>query len=764
MNTDSLATIEETPKARISAIWILPIIAAMIGGWLIYKAIIEAPIEIEVYFGSGEGLEEGKTGVRFEGIKIGKVKSIKAGPELIGVVAILEMDRRTKMALVKNTQFWVVRPEVSLSGITGLSTVLSGNYITLRIGDGPPSRVFKALASAPPKALSVPGLHLTLKSDDLGSVSKGSPILYKKFTIGDVQSYQLEKDGHGVSIGVFIKPEFTYLVRENSRFWNASGITLKGGLTGFDVRTESLTAILKGGIVLTELDESSSELPAKNGDVYALFDDYLAALARVEIKVEFPVSKGLKPDITKVLYKGVPVGQVEEVLVNEDLSAMVAHISLLPRVADHLNANTRIWESKPTISLKDLSGISSLISGASIQIDFDGGEADSVRDFVALTAPPIFKKEAPGLHIILTVEALRSVNRGTEISFRNVVVGSVVDYQLAKDSQSILVNAHIEPEYIHLVNSSSRFWNASGVEIKGGLSGLKIRTESINSILVGGLAFHTPDINAAQVKNGSSFRLYGDFDSAHLSGLPITLSFDDGDGLKKGTSIKYEGIEVGKVISVALDKELDGVVVKAVLNESARDIARENTRFWVVKPELGLVKTANISTLLTGQYITFRIGDGEPRYDFQGSTSPPLAKKEKLGLNIIVTSPRLGSLKEGVSVFYREIAVGSVTGYRLADNADHVRIYVNIEENFAPLVREHSRFWNASGLDIGFKLFGGAKIKTESLESILAGGISFATPNNDQMGEAVAEGATFSLSDSRNDSWLNWQPKIPLTE
>jgi paraquat-inducible protein B len=222
---------------------------------------------------------------------------------------------------------------------------------------------------------------------------------------------------------------------------------------------------------------------------------------------------------------------------------------------------------------------------------------------------------------------------------------------------------------------------------------------------------------------------------------------------------------VGGVRSVKINDTLDGVVVKAILDEKAAQVATASTQFWVVKPELGLVKTANIGTLLTGEYITFRLGaDSEPQFTFKGSTSPPLEKKESTGLNIVVKSPTLGSAKEGVAVSYRGIQVGKVTGSRLADTADHVRIYINIEKKFVPLIKTNTRFWNSSGLDIGFKLFGGARIKTESLESILAGGISFATPNNDEMGEQAQEGDEFMLFADRDDKWLTWQPKIELEE
>ncbi|MBL4826812.1 MAG: MCE family protein, partial [Spongiibacteraceae bacterium] len=363
MSNENLAEVEEKSKGRLSAIWILPVLAALIGGWLIYKAISEAPIQITVEFDSGDGIEAGKTVVRYEGIEIGKVSAVVLQPDMVGVIATVDMERRTEKALLTNTQFWLVKAEVSLSGVTGLGTVLSGQYITARVGDGEPTRHFKALVSPPRKSMNYPGLHLLIKASNLGSLTVGSPIIYKKITVGDVQAYQLDADGNNVTINIFIKPKYAHLVRSDSRFWNASGVRVKGGLTGFDIRIESLTSILMGGIGLAPFDPTSNKSAAKNGDIYRLYDDYTEAKAGVLVSVEFPVASGLESDVTEVVYRGISVGQVETVDVNHDLSAVIATLSLPPRAADYINKNTRIWVRQPDISLSNLSGVSTVLPG-----------------------------------------------------------------------------------------------------------------------------------------------------------------------------------------------------------------------------------------------------------------------------------------------------------------------------------------------------------------------------------------------------------------
>jgi len=202
--------------------------------------------------------------------------------------------------------------------------------------------------------------------------------------------------------------------------------------------------------------------------------------------------------------------------------------------------------------------------------------------------------------------------------------------------------------------------------------------------------------------------------------------------------------------------------VRAILNTEARELAVQGSYFWVVKPQLGLAHTANLGTLVSGQFITVLPGDGKLEYEFELKENPPAQKKEISGLNLVLLSPFTQSIKAGVGVFYRQVPVGVVTGVELANNADHVRIYVNIEETYQPLVRKNSKFWNTSGIDINFKLFGGASLRTDSFESILEGGIAFATPNEAEMGEAALQQARYKLRTEVKDEWLTWKPKISL--
>lgn len=245
------------------------------------------------------------------------------------------------------------------------------------------------------------------------------------------------------------------------------------------------------------------------------------------------------------------------------------------------------------------------------------------------------------------------------------------------------------------------------------------------------------------------------------SGIPITITFKNGANVDSKTLIKYEGVVVGNVSSVKLNKDLDGVTVKASLNRSAKGLASEGSLFWVVRPQISYSGITGLETLISGSYIGVKPGKGAKTKIFKGVEEPPVENLDEGGLKIILRSDKLGSLHPGAPVYYREIKVGEVTSYKMEGNSQSVILYVNILKQYVPLIHENTKFWNASGIGMSLSLFG-AKVKTESLESILTGGIAFATPNNDKMGALSKDNDVFALYDEPKKEWLKWQPDISI--
>ncbi|VVN38757.1 hypothetical protein PS673_05250 [Pseudomonas fluorescens] len=755
------------PASNWSAIWVLPLIALIIGGWLGWRAYNETGIEIQVRFESGEGIQANKTEVVYKGMSVGKVKSLKLDDEgsSKGVIASIEMNKDVEPYLRTSTRFWLVKPSVTLAGITGLETLVSGNYVAISPGEGEPVRKFKALAQEPPLSDAQPGLHLTIKADRLGALNRGSPVFYKQIKVGQIKSYVLSEDQNTVELKVFIEPTYAKLVRKHTRFWNASGISIDANLSGVKVRSESLASIVAGGIAFATPENRKDSPPTDPSLPFRLYEDFDAAAAGIRVKVKLSDFDGLQAGRTPVMYKGIQVGSLKTLKVDADLSGATAELTMDPLAEDYLVEGTQFWVVKPSISLAGITGLEALVKGNYIAVrPGDKGSAPQ-REFVARAKAPPLDLRAPGLHLVLFTENLGSLEVGSPVLYKQVKVGSVQSYQFSRKKKQLIIGVHIEKEYEGLVNASTRFWNASGITLTGGLTGgVQVKSESLQSLMAGGIAFETPQDNAPLQKRIPRFRLFANHEDATQKGEVITLKLDRADGLRTGTPIRFKGLDVGKVEDVDLSEDLQSVLLTARITEVPERIARVGSQFWVVKPELGLIKTSNLETLVTGQYIEVQPAPKSlgPQKNFVVLAAAPETAKQEAGLSLVLSAARRGSLKAGVPVTYREITVGKVTSYELGQTADRVLIHILIEPKYAPLVRSGTRFWNTSGFDFDVGLFKGATVRTESLETMIQGGVAFATPDGERMGSPARPEQTFALFDKFEEEWLGWAPKISL--
>ena len=753
-------------RGNLSPVWLLPVVALLIVVWLAWKSVSEAGIVVDVQFQNGRGIKQGKTEVMLNGIAVGKVTGMAMSDDLKSVSVTLEMDRRMSSSLTDKSRFWLVQPQVSVAGISGLDTLVSGNYIAFQPDDsGIKRKKFVALPSPPPLGEQEEGLSLTLRAKELSSIQSGSPVYYRRLKIGEVSSYSLSVDDQYVDVEIFIKPQFAHLVRRNTRFWNAGGIELSGSLTNLKVRTQSIVSIVQGGVSLYT-PEWEQEFPeAYQGDVFPLYRDYDEAEAGIAVEIDFPLDVALGQEKTRILFHGKEVGLVRDTQLKDDYSGITANVIIRPDAVNLMVKGARFWLVKPSIGLHGVSGLETLLGGRYINMDVNNKDIRAAipkRHFKGLASEPPASLSAPGLHLKLQAGSLAGISHGSPVLFRKMQVGSVQSHELTDDG--VLIRILVDPAYQHLVNDSSRFWNVSGITLHGGLQGFSIKAGTLNSMLAGGIAFDTPDKTSDKVKNGTDFILYDNSEKAHQFGQRITLIFATAEGLRVGTKVKYKGLVVGHLTDLKLDQQEGHIVADALLGENSGWVAHEGSRFWLVRPKLGLTNTANLETLVTGQYIEVLPGSGQKaaaKTRFTVEMTVPDDLPVSNGLRLQLVSNQLGSIRRGNPIYYREIPVGTVTGYRLADPASQVLIFINIEERYKSLVTRKSRFWNASGIEVKFGLFSGAQIRTESLEALLAGGISFATP---EPGEPVAPGYRFTMAEEPESQWLQWAPAISISQ
>jgi paraquat-inducible protein B len=251
------------------------------------------------------------------------------------------------------------------------------------------------------------------------------------------------------------------------------------------------------------------------------------------------------------------------------------------------------------------------------------------------------------------------------------------------------------------------------------------------------------------------------FKNVLKAGPVITIQFSDGDGLQANqTVLKYRGVRVGEVLSVQLAKDTTRVEVEARLSASAKNLARDGSVFWIVRPEVGTGGLSGLETIVSGPYIQVQPGGGKEQYEFIGAEEPPILRQSKNGLEIILTTPQINTLSIGSPVYYRGIEVGKVEYFELSNNSTAVEIHARIEPAFAPLVRTDSEFWNAGGISMSLKFFG-INVSAENFKSLVIGGIAFATPS--PPGALASNGSLFPLNEKVADPWLKWSPSIVIT-
>ncbi|MEO8080640.1 MAG: MlaD family protein [Caldimonas sp.] len=316
--------VDRAPRFSFSLVWLVPLVAVAIGASMLVRTVFLTGPQIEIEFASADGVEAGKTAVRYKEVVIGKVRSVSLRGDHKRVVVGVQLDRSASAFAVEDTSFWVVRPRIGAAGISGLGTLLSGAYIAADAGVSPNSQSEFIGLEAPPLVLrGEPGAIFVLRSDDLGSLDLGSPVFHKRTRVGSVVAYTLDADLDELKVKVFVEAPYQKLVTTNTRFWNASGIDLTLNASGLTLNTQTLTSVLAGGLAFEEPPGATHAPAAPENTVFTLFDDRRAAIAppdgpAVRVRMVFDqtirgLSEGAAVDLL-----GIEIGQVRSVTLQYD--------------------------------------------------------------------------------------------------------------------------------------------------------------------------------------------------------------------------------------------------------------------------------------------------------------------------------------------------------------------------------------------------------------------------------------------------------------
>ena len=835
----------------LSPVWLLPVIALLLAGGFIYQQWTSSGQIIRINFAQGNGILPGKTQIRYQGVAIGVVQELVLAQDGRKIAVLAKIDSRARPLIRKGSAFWLVSPKASLTEISGLDTLVSGNYINLQPGrdNNPLEDEFDA-QDGPPPGYQAQGRTLHLTADSLGSVGIGAKIYFRGLEVGSVINTRLSEDNQNVILDLVIEPRFEHLVKMDTRFWNISGIKGSFSLAGVNVEAGSLASILSGGIAF----DSPKESPvAQKGLNFTLYKGLAEAARGERISIQagdLPIKEGMP-----ILYEGIEIGRVDPIRLTEQGRIVTALVN--PEQAFRVTGKSRlVWETV-SLSPSGLKHADRLLAGPAIRLDYVAGDRVGTMTLES-------QAQRGGIKLTLQADDLAGLSEGAPLWFKGLQIGQVGPLTLdakGNASVSLLVNEN----HSHLLKGA-RFYRASPLQIEANLSGIKVDTSPASAWLAGGIklvqapagerigrlypsqelallgtrnarpqrwllraeqadgvsigspvlylgleagkvkglkaddrgveitleidAVYAPllkqqpqfwkkaaidgkiRLDGVQVKMGnlatllrggiefdrlgtgrSSHQLFDSKEQARTRVRTLTLTAEHNPGLGVGSPIRYRGVDIGKVEQIELDPSLGQVSFKAELDEQyAARFLQSGARFTLVQAKLGLGGVAHLDTLIKGSFVEASPGQGAGKDRF------PLSQSGPVGLALTLRSPSVSGISVGSPLLFRKMMVGSVTGVALARDGSEVLIDVNVDREYAHLVRANSRFWNVSGVKADIGLTGGT-IEVETVQSLLAGGIAFNTPER-EMGPTVKAGHRYPLYGKAEKEWLEWSPRI----
>ncbi len=351
-------------RLRLSLVWIVPIIAVIVGAVLVVRALLQSGPEIGIELRSAEGLEPGRTEVRFKEVVVGRVKTVNLSADRQKVLVRVTLVKSAEGLAVDDTRFWVVRPRIGTAGVSGLSTLLSGAYIGVDAGSSSqPRREFTGLDTPPLLLRGEPGRSFVLRAQDLGSLEVGSPVYHRRVRVGRVVGYSLEDAGRALLVKVFIEAPHEALVSNRSRFWNASGVDVSLNASGLTLHTQSLASVVAGGLAFGDGEPGSDNVviqPATAGQEFRLFATQRAAMAPedgepLRVRMVFRQSlRGLEAGAPVELL-GVSLGNVRGIELQPDVPARKGGQALRLEVTADIYAQ-RLGRLRDQLTAPNLSG------------------------------------------------------------------------------------------------------------------------------------------------------------------------------------------------------------------------------------------------------------------------------------------------------------------------------------------------------------------------------------------------------------------------
>ncbi|BES70602.1 MlaD family protein [Marinobacter nanhaiticus D15-8W] len=459
----------------LSLVWLVPLVATLVGLSMLIRAWHEAGPTIRITFETAGSLAPEKSPIKYRNVVIGEVTGVRLSEDHEKVIVTAQLNREASSFTREDSRYWVVRPRIGAEGISGLDTLLSGDFIAADPGTSSQrSETFQGLESPPPVTYGEPGKRFQLKAQDLGSLDIGSPVYYRKVRVGQVVSYKLDESGDGVNVDVFIAAPNDRFVTNDTRFWNASGIDVGVSANGLDIDTQSLISVVAGGIAFGTPSYKRAPEPAESGTEFPLFAERETALApnkgpALEIRMRFDESLRGLHEGAPVDFMGKRIGEVTSVSLDYDTNQQTfpvivearVHPRLMGRAYDKLlesvdnqvsddNVMPRLFNTFVLQGLRAEARTSNLLTGQMhVSMEF---YPDLEPVEVEVTRRPVVIPTRPTSLAQLQDQLMALVDRLSEVPFKSIAGN--MDSSLAELRQTLeQINDNVLPQALGALQS-----------------------------------------------------------------------------------------------------------------------------------------------------------------------------------------------------------------------------------------------------------------------------------------------------------------------
>lgn len=552
---------QEVEGKKFSLAWILPLIILAILGFIAYDSYAKKGTNITVYFKNAEGLKENVTPLEYKGLQLGKVTDITLSDDSKSVAVNILVDSDVAQFVAnEGSSFWIKKPTVSLTKISGLSTLISGYKIELspklktkeEFSQSTSKYIFDGLDFQPDDEFDENGYYVNLLANDKDNIEVGTPIFYNKFQIGELVNKEFKEEK--LYVRAYIYEKYDYLVNKSSKFVMNEALTVNYGASGLNIEVGSLYSAIIGGITVFTTNKDDEKI--EKDEVLTLFAKKDDLKPKTYFSIDFHDAK--IEQNTPILFKGIEVGKIIYVKLQEDMLTTRAYVYREYRYL--LTDKTRFFVEEPTISFGGIKNLGNILKGNYISLDYAEGEFKN--QFTAVSQRDL-KNSVNTVKVDLISEDLGSISNRSKIYYKNIEVGRVDSYELNKDLKSVKISILIDEKYKDLINDETMFYDMSSklLEIKD--FDVNINYSGMEPLLNGSIGLvsknHKAKLSKKEFKLHTTYKDVEKQEREKNSGFIVYAQFDNSFELKENFALVYKNQEIGYIKKIKFEDKVSNV-------------------------------------------------------------------------------------------------------------------------------------------------------------------------------------------------------------